>query len=81
MMGCSFLPRSEMADRFDSVVEELMRSGSACYVVESGKPRAVILDVDKYHAMMDIIEASTAASRDDVDAELLRSALKTEPDA
>ena len=81
-MASSFFSWSEVQDRLDSVVNEVSKSGSACYVTESGKPRAVIIDVDRDHAMMDIIDATTAGGVD-VDAAMLRSILKSdaEPDA
>ena len=79
-MSCSFVRRGEVQEKFDALVEELTKSGSACYVTESGKPRAVIMDVDKYHAMMDIIEASAGGSTE-MEIKLLRSALSDEPHA
>jgi len=80
-MGCSFVPRNDLASRFDSLVDELSRSGSACIVVDQGKPRAVLLDVGTYHAMMDTLESIESGGSADVDIKAIRALLKQKPNA
>jgi len=80
-MGSNFIPRAELPESFDTVLNELARSGDEYYVTDSGRPRAVLIDVDKYHAMMDMIEASQAAAPKDVDAKVLKSMLDAEAEA
>ena len=80
-MSCSFVSSGEVSERFDSVMNELAESGATCFITDGGKPRAVILDVDRYHAMMDIIEAQESDASGDLDMDLIRSMLKAKPDA
>ena len=81
-MNCSFHSSGEISERFDKIVKELGDSGSACFVTDGGEPKAVLLDLNKYHAMMDIIEMQDTAGDPKIDAAMMKAILeKTEPDA
>ncbi len=81
-MNCSFHSSGEISERFDKIIKELGDSGSACFVTDGGEPKAVLLDLSKYHAMMDIIETQDALGDARISADTMRAILeKTEPDA
>ena len=80
-MSANFIPRNEFKDSFDAVLSNLAKSGDEFYVTDSGRPTAVVIDVDKYHAMMDMIEAGSSGFTADAESKLLSSILKRKPDA
>jgi PHD/YefM family antitoxin component YafN of YafNO toxin-antitoxin module len=49
--------------------------------VDQGKPRAVLLDVGTYHAMMDTLEAIESGGSTDADIKAIRALLKQKPSA
>ena len=51
-----FVPTHELKKRASALVQEVSASGEPCYIMEEGKAKAVLLDVHRYHAMMDLIE-------------------------
>ena len=67
-MGIRIVPASEVRDRMASVVEEITRDGEPCFITQYGKANAVLLSIDRYEAMMDLLEDK----EDETDSELAR---------
>ncbi len=67
-MGIRILPASEVRDRMASIVEEITRDGEPCYVTQYGKAKAVLLSIDRYEVMMDLLEDK----EDEADSELAK---------
>ncbi|MCX7804658.1 MAG: type II toxin-antitoxin system Phd/YefM family antitoxin [Planctomycetota bacterium] len=57
-----FVPTGELKKRADALVHEVSATGEPCYITEAGKAKAVLLDVHRYHAMMDLIEEGESLS-------------------
>ena len=57
-MGSIFLSCTELQGQVEDVVSGVSEKGKACYITEDGRTRAVIVDIDHYNAMLDVIEAS-----------------------
>ena len=39
-----------------SLLRDISASGEMCYITEDGKTKAVLMDIHRYNALMDIIE-------------------------
>jgi PHD/YefM family antitoxin component YafN of YafNO toxin-antitoxin module len=58
-MACGrFVGTSELSNQGDALVHELGASGDTCYITEDGRAKAVLLDINRYNALMDLIEDS-----------------------
>ena len=57
-MGANFhcLSTVEMRQQFAEVFTDVIEGGKAYYITEEGRARAVLVNVDRYHAMMDALE-------------------------
>lgn len=56
-MGHMFMSANEMQDKLDNVVENLSgQENQACFITSAGQTRAVLVDIDRYNAMMDALE-------------------------
>ena len=40
----------------DALVRDIGQSGDTCYITEGGKAKAVLLDINSYNALMDLVE-------------------------
>lgn len=68
-----FVSAQEAGERLKRLVNQLSGTGGACYITDEGRARAVLLDIDKYHAMMDALEDVTAGGPE---TELARDLIK-----
>jgi PHD/YefM family antitoxin component YafN of YafNO toxin-antitoxin module len=62
MPGNRFIPTCELRKRVDALIQAVAESGEPCYITESGKAKAVLLDIHRYHALMDLIEEAESPS-------------------
>ncbi|MFH0939412.1 MAG: hypothetical protein V1899_09050 [Planctomycetota bacterium] len=46
-----------------SLLRDISASGETCYITEDGKAKAVLMDINRYNALMDIVE-ETESFRD-----------------
>jgi len=51
-----FVGTSELADKSNVLLKDISSSGQTCYITEHGKAKAVLMDIHRYHALMDLIE-------------------------
>ena len=58
MSNGRFVGTSELLNQGDALVHEIGASGDTCYITEDGKAKAVLLDINRYNALMDLIEDS-----------------------
>lgn len=72
-MGSMFLSAQEIRDQFQSVVTDVSEAGKACFITENGRARAVIVDIDRYNAMLDFLEDQD--ENDDWGGDLLQSVI------
>lgn len=50
------LPASEVRDKFASVIEEISKDKEPVFVTQYGKAKAVVLDVEMYNALVEMLE-------------------------
>ena len=78
-MARMFMSANEMQDKLGSVVNELnTEENQTCFITSEGQTKAVLVDIDRYNAMMDALEA--ADDLDPSDRNLIEAILgKTRP--
>jgi len=40
----------------DSIIEHVATSGEPCYITHEGKAKAVLIDINRYNQLMDLVE-------------------------
>ena len=55
-MAVIILPTSEVRDRIASVLKRLAETGEPVFITRYGKAEAALLPIDRYNAMMDLLE-------------------------
>jgi prevent-host-death family protein len=55
-MGVTILPTSEVRDKIASVLKRLRETGEPVFITHYSKAEAVLLPVERYNAMMDLLE-------------------------
>jgi PHD/YefM family antitoxin component YafN of YafNO toxin-antitoxin module len=73
-----FITKEVALSRLNEIIREISKDGSPCYITEAGVTKAVLLDVDRYHAMMDAIEAMESAEDRRADTALIERLITTE---
>jgi PHD/YefM family antitoxin component YafN of YafNO toxin-antitoxin module len=52
-----FVEMAKISSRLQTIVNNVSVNGDCCYLTnKTGKPKAVVLDIQYYHALMDIVE-------------------------
>lgn len=55
-MSGSFISADEVNTRVCSLIAEVNSQGRPCFITEEGRAKAVLLDINRYHALMDVME-------------------------
>ena len=55
-MAVTILPTSEVRDKIASVLKRLSETGEPIFITRYSKAEAVLLSIDRYNAMMDLLE-------------------------
>jgi len=55
-MAVTILPTSEVRDKIASVLKKLSETGEPVFITRYSKAEAVLLPIDRYNAMMDLLE-------------------------
>ncbi|MFQ6111838.1 MAG: type II toxin-antitoxin system Phd/YefM family antitoxin [Nitrospinota bacterium] len=55
-MAITILPTSEVRDKISSVLKRLSETGEPVFITRYSKAEAVLLPIDRYNAMMDLLE-------------------------
>ena len=51
-----FVATKELRAKADALVKDIGASGETCYITEDGKAKAVLMDINRYNALMDLVE-------------------------
>ena len=57
-MARRFVGTNELKEDSASVLRDISATGAPCFITEGGKAKAVILDIARYNALLDLIEES-----------------------
>jgi prevent-host-death family protein len=55
-MSVIIVPTSEVRDKIASVLKELSETGEPVFITRYSKAAAVLVSIDRYNAMMDLLE-------------------------
>jgi len=55
-MAITILPTSEVRDKISSVLKRLSETGEPVFITRYSKAEAVLLPIERYSAMMDLLE-------------------------
>ena len=55
-MGVTILPTSEVRDKMASILKRLRKTGEPVFITRYSKAEAVLLPVERYNAMLDLLE-------------------------
>ena len=55
-MALKIIPASEVRSRLATVLNDVERDGEPCFITQHGRSKAVLMSMDRYQAMMDIME-------------------------
>ena len=65
-----FVGTSELQNNASLLLDDITTTGTTCYITQDGKAKAVLIDINRYNALMDLVEeAENPARADDVGAE------------
>jgi len=56
MASGRFVRAHELRSTPSAVLRDVTASGEPCYITENGKAKAVLMDINRYNALMDLIE-------------------------
>lgn len=51
-----FVKTQELSEIGDQLVEKIGKSGDTCFITEEGRAKAVLMDIQHYNALMDLVE-------------------------
>ena len=71
-MAITILPTTEVRDKIASVLNKLSETGEPVFITRYSKAEAVLLPIDRYNAMMDLLEDQ----EDELDSALGRRLLE-----
>ena len=55
-MKVKILPSSKVRDRIATVLRELKKNQEPIFITQRGKAAAVLVDIDQYNALMELLE-------------------------
>jgi PHD/YefM family antitoxin component YafN of YafNO toxin-antitoxin module len=80
VMQASIVSATDAGRALPGLLNKISTTEGACYITDGdGRARAVLLDIDRYNAMMDALEDEAGAADVQVAGALLRAILKREP--
>ena len=53
-----FVRSAKLAESPKALLREVTASGETCYITQGGRAKAVLMDINRYNALMDLVEES-----------------------
>lgn len=57
-----FVATNEFQQKPSALLREVTSSGEACFITQDGKATAVLIDINRYNALMDLVEEGESPS-------------------
>lgn len=61
-----FVPSQELQAAPQNYLRHVVDSGEPCYITEDGKAKAVLMDINRYNQLMDLVEEAESPKGGDV---------------
>jgi len=74
MGSCRFIATDELQSKSSSLLREISTTGEPCYITQDGKAKAVIVDINRYNALMDLVEEAESLKQKEIGDETRRYA-------
>lgn len=55
-MVSRFVGADKLSEQSNTLLRNVSETGEPCYITEDGKAKAVLMDINKYNALMDLVE-------------------------
>ncbi len=69
MAAGRFVGAKELQARSDVLLRDVTDTGEPCYITQDGKAKAVLMDINKYNALMDLVEEAESLKAHEVGEE------------
>jgi PHD/YefM family antitoxin component YafN of YafNO toxin-antitoxin module len=60
-----FVGTSELQNNASLLLDDITTTGTTCYITQDGKAKAVLIDINRYNALMDLVEEAENPARAD----------------
>ena len=60
MSSTRFIHAQDLRKRSSALLKEVSDTGDTCYITEDGRAKGVLMDINRYNALMDLIEEAEA---------------------
>lgn len=57
-----FVAAGELQDNPSVLLQQVNSNGEICYITEDGRAKAVLLDINRWHALCDLVEETETPS-------------------
>jgi PHD/YefM family antitoxin component YafN of YafNO toxin-antitoxin module len=58
-----FVGADELQSNPRDLLEDITTFGTTCYITEDGKAKAVLMDINRYNALMDLVEEAESPQK------------------
>lgn len=69
-----FVGSHDLQKKSSTLLKAVNQSGEPCYITEKGKTKAVLMDINRYNALMDLVEEAESPKHNDVGEETRKHA-------
>lgn len=59
-----FVKARDLSEQTGALVEKVISSGDTCYITKDGRAKAVLMDIQRYNALMDLVEDAELPSEE-----------------
>jgi len=69
-----FVGARDLQKNSSTLLKTINQSGEPCYITEKGKAKAVLMDISRYNALMDLVEEAESPKHTEVGDETRKHA-------
>ena len=69
MAASRFVGAKEFQIRSEVLLQDVTDTGEPCYITQDGKAKAVLIDINRYNALMDLMEEAESLKAHEVGEE------------
>ena len=74
MSSCRFIATDELQKEPSALLREISDTGEPCYITQNGKAKAVIVDINRYNALMDLVDEAESLKQKEIGDETRKCA-------
>ncbi|HEY3321270.1 MAG TPA: type II toxin-antitoxin system prevent-host-death family antitoxin [Planctomycetota bacterium] len=72
MASGRFVRTNELQHNPSLLLQDVSATGETCYITENGRAKAVLMDINRYNALMDLVEEAESPKDHEVGEETRR---------